>query len=63
MEEDEILSLKIDEIQKECHRCVEFVKSQKPVTFNYQDATNIFLFKKLAEQEIRLQRIESLLDL
>jgi hypothetical protein len=49
-----------EEIQDECHRYVEHGMKDKdfPKNATYQDATNVFLFKKLAEFELRLRGLE-----
>lgn len=48
-------------IQQECNRHLEDVINhphrKEPV--DYQDATNVFLFKKLADLEYRVQQLES----
>jgi Mg2+/Co2+ transporter CorC len=46
------------EIQQECHSTVEGIidGSQKPVSV--QDATNVFFYRKLAEMELRLRKLE-----
>jgi len=49
-------------IQKECHDLAWQLKDQSPETFakcESQDMTNVFLFKKLAEIEYRLQKLEA----
>lgn len=50
------------QIQKECHELAWAVKDKSPETFamlENQDVTNVFLFKKLAEIEYRLQKLEA----
>jgi len=52
-------------IQKECHSMAWQLKEQAPETFakcESQDMTNVFLFKKLAEFEYRLQQLEANLN-
>ena len=46
------------QIQKECHQFVESVTSLTTNT-SYQDATNTFLFMKLAELTLKLKNYES----
>ena len=43
-----------EQIQNECHSFVEFVPN-----VNYQDATNTFLFMKLAELTLKLKNYET----
>lgn len=50
------------EIQAECHKTVENIKSNcKPEDFDYNDAANVFIFKKLAELQLRIQEMEAFL--
>ncbi len=44
-----------DLIQSECHQAVEAIMKVNKNS-SYQDATNVYLFRKLAELEIRLER-------
>lgn len=47
------------EIQQECHTTVEqCIKLGKKGT-SMQDATNVFIFRKLAEMELRIRQLES----
>ena len=47
-----------EKLQEDCHKTVEAVlKESKKVS--YQDATNVWLFNKLAEMELRLQELEN----
>ena len=51
------------EIQKECHKLVDdafeyFKKTGKHTDLENQDITNVFLFKKLADIELRLRELE-----
>lgn len=41
------------EIQQECHQTVEAIKKQNNL-IDYQDATNVFLFRKLAELQLQI---------
>ena len=45
-----------EEIQKECHVMIELVAS-KTDTPNYQDITNVFLFRKIAELQIQIKNL------
>lgn len=47
-----------DAFQKDCHWTVERIILQKPKV-TYQDATNVWMFVKLAELEIRLRELEN----
>lgn len=50
-------TLQIAEVfQNNCHKVVEEVLREKEVS--YQDATNVWIFHKLAEFEMRLQSLE-----
>lgn len=57
---DEILT-KAKQLQKECHSIVaKVVLSQKKDTkITTQDGTNVFMFKKLAELELRIEKLEN----
>lgn len=46
-----------EHFQKDCHSLVEAILDEKKV--GYQDATNVWLFKKLAEFEVRLRQLEN----
>ena len=49
--------LKISEqLQKDCHKTVDSITSKAKAS--YQDATNVWLFTKLAEIETRLKKLE-----
>ena len=50
----EILEEITEQIQNECHSFVESVPN-----VNYQDATNTFLFMKLAELTLKLKNYET----
>ena len=43
-----------EQIQKDCHKFVESIISK----VTYQDATNTFLFMKLAELTLKLKKYE-----
>ncbi len=62
MTEKEELDTLTRSIQKECHNMAWQLKDQAPDTFaktESQDITNVFLFRKLAEYELRLQKLEA----
>lgn len=47
-----------EQLQTECHKAVELImKKNKEVS--YQDATNIWLFTKLAEYQKRISKLEN----
>lgn len=46
-----------ERFQKECHDLTKEIIEQKPKC-TVQDATNVWLFKKLAEFEVRLRQLE-----
>lgn len=47
-------------IQQECHRTVEAAINHPELkSVTVQDATNVFLFKKLADLEYRVQQLEA----
>jgi hypothetical protein len=47
-------------IQKECHQTVEAAVNHPELkSVTVQDATNVFLFKKLADLEYRVQQLEA----
>ena len=48
------------EIQQECHQSVEYCLNASAVkNISVQDATNAFIYRKLAEMELRLRILES----
>ena len=46
-----------ERFQNECHALTREIIEQKPKC-TVQDATNVWLFKKLAEFEVRLRQLE-----
>lgn len=46
-----------ENFQNDCHKTVELIMNEKK-DCSYQDATNVWLFKKLADFEMRLRSIE-----
>lgn len=46
-----------ERFQNECHALTKEIIEQKPKC-TVQDATNVWLFKKLAEFEVRLRQLE-----
>lgn len=49
----------MDSIQFECHKFVEKCITEK-VSISYQDATNTFMFLKLAELQNRIEYLEKI---
>ncbi len=47
---------KAEEFQKECHAEVDKIVALKPGV-SYQDVTNVWMFRKLAELDLRIQNI------
>lgn len=43
-----------EELQKECHDSVTDMVLQNPV-ISYQDATNVWIFNKLADLELQIE--------
>ena len=57
--DDETMTL-AEQFQKDCHQVVEEVlRDEKKMS--YQDATNIFLFNKLAELQIQINDLKTFL--
>jgi recombinational DNA repair protein RecR len=56
MENKEKLKDVTEKIQDECHKFTESILATSSVS--YQDATNTFLYMKLAELTIKLDRYE-----
>ena len=53
-----------EKFQDECHKMVKVLRDNldiqgKGQNTTYQDLTNVWMFKKLAEFELRLQELES----
>jgi len=53
----EVLTI-TEEFQNDCHKLVEELMKQLP-KLSVQDATNVWLFKKLADIEFRLRQLEN----
>jgi hypothetical protein len=47
------------EIQKDCHLSTDQMMANSSKHVVLQDAINVFIYRKLAEMEIRLRAIES----
>jgi hypothetical protein len=48
------------DIQQECHASVEYVINNSESQVSVQDATNVFLYRKLAEMELRIRNLENI---
>ena len=46
-----------ENLQNNCHQTVEAILKDKP-NCSYQDATNVWLFKKLAELELSVEELQ-----
>ena len=46
-----------ENLQNDCHKTVEAILKDKP-NCSYQDATNVWLFKKLAELELSIEELQ-----
>ena len=49
-----------EEFQKECHSMVEFIMKESKAS--YQDATNVYLFSKLAQLKAENEVLQSQID-
>ena len=47
-----------DVFQEDCHEVVEMVMKMSKKEITSQDATNVWIFRKLAEFEFRLRKLE-----
>jgi hypothetical protein len=45
-----------EKIQNECHEMIKGIITESP-SLSYQDATNVFLFAKLAQQQIMIDML------
>ena len=54
-EESEIMLI-AENFQDECHATVQAIKKEKSVY--YQDATNVWMFKKLAELQNEINKLK-----
>lgn len=51
---------KMEKLQNDCHIFTDdMMKNSKSSTIQYQDITNIWLFNKLAEYELRIEELEN----
>jgi hypothetical protein len=46
-----------EEIQQECHMAIEFIMKKKPEC-SYQEATDVWLFTRLAKMEYRMRKLK-----
>ena len=54
-EQENLIQTKAEEFQDECHAIVEKIKANTSVA--YQDATNVFIFRKLAELQFEIDEL------
>lgn len=47
-----------EQIQDECHEAVKHVIRESAEEITVQDATNVFLFTKLAELQLQIEQIK-----
>ena len=52
--EKEILD-RAEQLQEQCHQMVELTKGNT----SYQDATNVWLFTKIAQLELRIEQLNT----
>lgn len=57
---DKVIEL-AEKIQNDCHGSVESIMRQT-YNINYQDATNVFLFRQLAELTVYVRELREELD-
>ena len=55
-EQENLIQTKAEEFQDECHAIVEKIKANTSVA--YQDATNVFIFRKLAELQFEIDALK-----
>lgn len=59
--QEQILQQTAEHFQEDCHRTVEVIMlDNKSGAMIPQDATNVWLYRKLAEMEIRIKELESI---
>jgi hypothetical protein len=56
---EEQISDVTEEFQKDCHQMIEDIFEIKK-TYTHQDCTNVWMYKKFAEFEVRLRQLEFL---
>jgi hypothetical protein len=49
----------VDSLQKDCHRVVDGLMKSSGKGLTVQDCTNVWIYNKLAEYEIRLRELEA----
>ena len=45
--------------QEDCHKAVEVVLTETEGKSSYQDATNVWIFRKMAELQLQIEQITS----
>jgi hypothetical protein len=58
--DDETMTL-AEQFQKDCHQIVEAAIKEADTPVSYQDATNMFLFNKLAELQMEILRLRTII--
>ena len=46
--------------QKDCHETVEMIFDRKKERVQYQDATNVWIFRKLAELQVQISELNKI---
>jgi hypothetical protein len=54
---EEEIAIRTNKLQEDCHRTIEELYKLSDHMLLYQDATNVWIFKKLAELELKIERI------
>jgi hypothetical protein len=55
-QDQEILTI-AEHLQQDCHQTVEVIMYEKK-NATVQDATNVWMYRKLAEMELRIRQLE-----
>ena len=55
--QEELIQKRAEKLQEECHAIVEVIKENNSM-IGYQDATNVWMFRKLAELELKNEELE-----
>lgn len=54
---EDLIQKRAEKLQEECHTTVEFIKENNSI-IGYQDATNVWMFRKLAELELEVETLK-----
>ena len=52
------IEMAAEDIQQDCHKAVEAIIKSSNKEVGVQDATNVFLFRTLAEYQLRIEDLE-----